>query len=456
MKKAKTFPETRRILGHLREAFRRAGHGSMVRTARSLGLHDTFFSEGGERRKRLDVGLLIRALQELQIPLTEFFAEAEGRRSDLPWQNPGIHEQSTEETRQAVRLAYRRMRAELPGVDLIPELENGDRIAASEPVDGRLGEEWLDALDSRRQDAPEAVAAEVASHLHQIEAGLLPRALGVWSSALRLTLDLEVAADLNSWALRLAQATGDSVTVADLYIRRGYIAADNGDYRQGLTLSQLAAGVAASLGDLEGEGRALVDCSRTLHYLGRSTEAIKAGKRALELLPESLADNRLTALCTLGSSYLAIGDPIAADELLSSAAPLADSTGKQDQAKVLWLRASVCRQQGQRQKAERLLRYVVDIFRGLHFGEAALAGVELVRVLLEQGKPGEAQQVCNSLLPLLDPLEQNPIVEAAFGELLRAGARGSLCLALTRQIKASIEGERTKASRQWRALAVTA
>jgi tetratricopeptide (TPR) repeat protein len=442
--KAKTFPdEMRRIRLLLRETFRQAGHGSMARTARSLGLRPKFFSGS---RKRLDVGLLIHSLRELGVSPADFFAELEGRGVPLG-------ERSTEETHRAVRMAYRRMRAELPGVDLVAELEgggDGDEIPAA--VGALLGAEWLAGLDGRRQDAPEVIAGEIAANLHQLEPALLPRALGVWCSALRLVLELEVAADLNSWALRLAKAAGDSATVADLYIRRGYVVADAGNHLQALTLAELATGIFARLDDQAGMGRALVSCGRWLHYLGRIPEAIQAAKHALELPLES--PSRVATLQGLGLVYLARGQLDEAEQYAELAEPFA--TSADHRAKILWLRASICRKNGRLDESAELFRQVVDAFQGSHFGEAALAAVELVRVLLEQGKPGEARKVCRSLFPLLGPLEPNPIISAAFGELLQAGAFGSLSLDLVKRVKAKLEEARrdVKARRQWRALTV--
>jgi tetratricopeptide (TPR) repeat protein len=436
----------RRIRLLLRETFRQAGHGSMARTARSLGLRPKFFSGS---RKRLDVGLLIRSLRELGVSPADFFAELEGRGVPLG-------ERSTEETHRAVRMAYRRMRAELSGVDLVAELEGGGAAGGEIPaaVGALLGAKWLAGLDGRRQDAPEVIAGEIVANLHQLEPALLPRALGVWCSALRLVLELEVAADLNTWALRLAKAAGDSATVADLYIRRGYVVADAGNHLQALTFAELATGIFARLDDQVGMGRALVDCGRWLHYLGRIPAAIQAAKRALELLPGTEGEYRFSVLHGLGLIHLNSGKLDEAERDAKFLEPLAKSA--EEKAKLLWLRASICRKSGCLDESTALFHQVIEKFRGLHVGEAALAAVELVRVLLEQGKPGEARQVCRSLFPLLEPLEPNPIISAAFGELLQTGAFGSLSLDLVKRVKAKLEDARrdVKARQQWRALKV--
>ncbi len=430
----------------------------MVRTARALGLHDNFFSELW-RRNRFDVGVLVGTLRELDISPAAFFAELEGGGGvGLAGPDP-IHERPTPDTRHAVRLAYRRMRAELGGVDLVAELEDGAGEETPAAGGAALGADWIAGLDGRRQDEPEAVAAGLAAGLDQVEPALLPRALGAWSSALCLMLELETAAYLNRWAVRLAQAAGDSTAVADLYLRRSYLVADVGDHERALALAELAAGIFARLGDQAGEGRALVDAARWLHYLGRRRESIAAHTRALDLLPESEGQYRIGAWQTLGLVHLDLGDLDMAERCADRAAPLLKlAAGPQDRGKFLWFRAALYRQRGRLDESERLFRQVVEIFRKLHHGEAALSAVELVQVILEQGKPGEARQFCRSMWPLLEPLERNPIIGAAFGELLRSGARGSLNLDLMKRIKARLEDEQNRrdarARQRWRALAV--
>ncbi len=254
--------------------------------------------------------------------------------------------------------------------------------------------------------------------------------------------------------MRLARAGGDSSTVADLYLRRSYIVADAGDHARALTLAELAAGIFARLGDRAREGRALEDAGRWLLYLDRPRESIAARERALELLPESEPRYRLAAFCNLAYGYLAIGAPPGAERCLTSAEPLVSSAATQDRAKVQWLRASICRKLGRLDESERALRQVLEVFRGLHAGEAALVGCDLVRVILEQGKPAEAVRVCQGLRPLLEPLRPNRIVDTALGELLLAGAVGSLSLDLVRRVKATITAQRNdvRARRAWRAL----
>ena len=100
------------------------------------------------------------------------------------WEGPEpVEERATNATRRAVALASRRMRDEL-GLDVdAGDFEEGETTVSGDPGPP-LGAEWLDDLDGRRQTEPEAVIAELAAHLHRVEPALLPRALGIWGSAL--------------------------------------------------------------------------------------------------------------------------------------------------------------------------------------------------------------------------------------------------------------------------------
>jgi len=430
----------------------------MAQAARALGLDRTFYSKQCHR-DRFDLGAFLATLRELDISPTAFFFELEGGGDPILWCS--IRESSTPEIRRAVRRAYRRMRTELASVDLVAELEDigaaVGEIPAAVADDAVLGGDWVAGLNGRRlQEDPEAVAAELVAGLDQVTAALLPATLGAWSSALCLLLELEAAAYLSRWAITLARAAGDSSMAADLFIRRSHVVADGGDYENALTLAELAAGTFARLGDKTREGRALEDVGRWLLYLNRPRESIAARKRALDLLPESESRFRLAAFCNLAHGYLAIGEPQEAERRLSAAEALVSEAALPDQAKVVWLRGSIYRKLGRLDESERAMRRVVEVFRKLHVGETALAACDLVRVILEQGKPAEAARVCQDMRPLLEPLRSNRIVDAAVGELVLAGAVGSLSLDLIRRVKGTIAAQRNdaRARRAWSALGV--
>ena len=210
---------------------------------------------------------LHRILQEspltLRVDAPAFFREIEPAAGEELWEGPEpVEERATPATHRAVAIACRRMRAEL-GLDIdAGDVEVEDKPTASAAAEvsadpgASLGAEWLEDLDGRRRTEPAAVIAELAAHLHQVEAAHLPRALGIWGSALWVQIDLGAAAYVNQRALGLAQAASDDAAVADLLQRRAHVIADAGDHRRALALTDLAAGIFDRIGDPPGRGMA--------------------------------------------------------------------------------------------------------------------------------------------------------------------------------------------------------
>ena len=66
--------EVRRIHEALRRAFRAAGHGSIRRTEKALGLYKGYFAYH-RQREALDVGVLLATLHLLDIDFGNFFRE---------------------------------------------------------------------------------------------------------------------------------------------------------------------------------------------------------------------------------------------------------------------------------------------------------------------------------------------------------------------------------------------
>jgi hypothetical protein len=67
---------TRQVLTLLREKFDQAGHGSMTRVERQLGLGRNFFSNTFRRRRAsFDVGIWLATLEALGIEWVDFLLE---------------------------------------------------------------------------------------------------------------------------------------------------------------------------------------------------------------------------------------------------------------------------------------------------------------------------------------------------------------------------------------------
>jgi tetratricopeptide (TPR) repeat protein len=462
----KTFPQhVRHVVAGLRRRFRRAGFGAMARVTQELGLRRSYFSEKSSRPPQIfDVGVLLAALESLGADVAVFFRELypAAAGSEELWEGPEpVEDRAPPAIRRAVRLAGERMRTELGLAVHVGDLEGGEATGGgsagtSADPGPRLGAEWLEALDPHNR--PEEAVVNLAAHIHEVEPAHLPRALALWSSALRILFELEAAAFLNLRALRLARAAGDDAAVADLLQRRAHIMADAGDHGRALALAEQAGGIFDRLGDRAGRGRAAVDQGMFLHYLERSREAIVVTERARKLLPESLPRNHFAALVGIGLCHMKLQDFQKALDAVEAASRL--PVGRWDQGKLEWLKGSICYKLGIQGEAEQHLRQGVEIIQEFHHGEASLVSLELVQLLLEQGNISEAGQITSSMMcQLVTPFEKSPILSGALAELLRLAASGrGLSLSVVRRVHAIIERESkrpdAKARRAWRALAV--
>ncbi len=112
--------------------------------------------------------------------------------------------------------------------------------------------------------------------------------------------------------------------------------------------------------------------------------------------------------------------------------------------RLLVLQASIERQAGNYPRAEELFRQAFQLFPPTDSLDAALCGGELARVLLQQSKSSEAYDTAKAMLPLIEPLEKNPVASAALAELFRCALAGQgMSLELLRRVARGLEEGRT-------------
>ncbi len=315
----------------------------------------------------------------------------------------------------------------------------------------------LEYLDRLRYEHPEATLCRLLPAGDRLTSEMTGLWLAVTGSAYRLRAGQreEIEADLRraeqhikaaQWA---AERTGDLAGFADALQRLGYVLADRGDYRRALELAERAAGIYDRISDRAGRGKALVDQGVFLNGLGRIEEAIRAQSLALAMLPESLPMNRLAALQGLGHLYRLAGDLEAAVGYLGRACQI-PGVGALFEGKVLWLLGNVLSDQERYAEAAATLQTAVAILATTHYGEAALATTDLVRVLLLDGRHHEAAEAATTMRALVIPLHGNRIASSAITDLLR----GESTLTLNRVERARALITRARGRRGWRSLKV--
>ncbi|MEM6453849.1 MAG: hypothetical protein AAF772_02020 [Acidobacteriota bacterium] len=317
-------------------------------------------------------------------------------------------------------------------------------------AEGGVGMGLLDTLDQERYEAP-AEALDVARWaVDHVELALLPRLLGVAGAAWRRMIRLDEAAHAIRAGIEMAQLADDRAEIGKLLRRLAYVAADRGDRGEALRISEHAGMVLLRCGDAEFFGKALTDQGTWLYYLERFHESICTLELALLKLPSAPSRSRGQALQCIGACHRDLGNTELASEFVGQAFQCVSDRNTVFKGKLLWLHARILSDLGELEQAAHVLQDVVDVFRTLHHGEAALATCELVCIQLMLGQPREAFNVAASMRALMEPLHANQVISTAIADLLRTGQAG-LTLALAEEVKARIADERQN-QQNWRAL----
>ncbi len=238
-------------------------------------------------------------------------------------------------------------------------------------------------------------------------------------------------------------------------LRLGYVVADRGDHRQALELAERATGIFSRLADRYGKGRSLIDQALWLWHLGHRHITIRVVDEALPLLQarSAAADRyRAAAFQLRGACFQRLGDlKQALKDLGRAVSALRGDPAAPMKARILWLRATIRTSLEILDSAARDYWRALEILRTVHYADAALVTVELVRVLILQGRHDEAREAALSVRQLVIPLQRNRHVSAALAELLRGG-REALTLDRVERIRAALEQARTRSD--WRSFKV--
>ncbi len=316
-----------------------------------------------------------------------------------------------------------------------------------------VGETYLATLDRQRYHEPLKVVEQTLWAMDHVELALLPRLLGVAGSTLRLLIKLDEADHAIHAGLEIAQRHRNRAEVANMLQRLSYVVADQGERARALRISERAALAYLRIGDRNGVAEATVDQGIWLHLLARFEESIETHKAALDQLRTDSARNRFAAFQYLGLNSRELGLPQAAMQYVKKAESVAVAGEIEEWAtsNLSWHRALLHIDLGELDQASRLLSGVVETFRELHPGKAALATCDLVRVRLLQKQPEDAYMATLSMRALLEPLRYNRLISAAIGDLLRCG-QASLTHALVEGVKSRIEDERQRDQKTWQAM----
>ncbi len=432
----------RLMIGVLRRVYREldwliegAGHGAMTRIQTAAGLGESYIRNLRDRLaagqdRRYDLAALLRMLEVLRVDAGAFFGKVFGTLGPIELTQLEAHQLG-----------------EPP--ELVTRVQDLLRLEEWQPL--AEPPEHVRQLDAHRYQDAGSAARFARTELEEVLAGLRPLAeavplLAVYGSALRMTDDFGGAQQTLVAALEVAEPSGDAAILGDLLQRLAYVVADRcGDYRRALRLSERAMVWLLEVGDMNAVGKTFVDRGLWQYKLGRPEEAIRSQRRALELLADDMHRNRFSALQVLGLGHRELGDLEFAHEYASRAAELAPHVGSLLAAKLLRLRARIAIDRWQYEAAEEHLREAIDAFSPVSAGEAALATVELVRVLLLRDRADEARETAKTMTHFIIPLEDTSEVAASAAlELLKRAQTGQIPKELVDRVVTVLEKERAR------------
>lgn len=403
-----------KLQDELQRRFRIAGRGSVTRVQEKLQLGGGYFRDlRRPERQRLDLRVLVGALEVLGVEHAEFFSSVFGSADPV-------------DSFLAEAAELRRKMRRPP--QILKQIEDlADRPAARGKI-SPLDSETLEQFDALRRDSPREAMRQIRQAISMAPANQLPRLLGSYGSACRFAGRTDEAQVVVAKAISLANEAQDLVARADLLQRAAYIVGARIEHERALTILEKAIITYAQLGDTVGIGRVLIDQGNSYSYLGHHEKALTLYQRGLDLLPENvtgaMVTSRVSAQFNLAVACMEL-DRL--DDAMSYAAEARKgiaSQGKIAEGKTVWLEASIAKAQGHQEKTETFLSQALEIFRDLDPLTAALVAVDLVRAQLYFGKPLKAYATAKAMISLLKPLESHPIAAVAITDMARCALEG--------------------------------
>ncbi|MCP3960514.1 MAG: tetratricopeptide repeat protein [bacterium] len=271
---------------------------------------------------------------------------------------------------------------------------------------------------------------------------LMCKTVGIFGSANRQILQLEVAAEAIGFGLRLAGRQGLELARADLLQRGAYVLRDNGEFNRALLLLGEAQIIYSDHEHEVGVAKTLVDRATMLGYKEDHPRALRLFMDALDRLPSEdggLQRWRLAALDGITISYRKLGNLQAAEKWLKRALSLMNETEGSIYAKLLWEVGAMAHEKGEFLKAEGLFGKAREILAVTENPiPCASITIDLMATLLEQGKVTEICQVAAEMTALLTPFRYNKIAAAAITQVIRTGMSGKVTRRLLKEARDEI------------------
>ncbi len=456
--------ELRKRLGHIRDVERQVSRseGYLRRVCR------------GDRSISLE--LLLKSLEALEVEPGTFFSHALGSAPSFDTQLRALAEAPGARQRLArLERAAHLLRDNPPAAGPASPPDTAALIAAitrREPTEQRrrlrtvrkyrsatFARAYLTHLEALSHEAPkdaarlaEAVAADLLPELsgeRRELAELYCRAIGIHASALRMLGEPGTAAAAIVLALDLARSQELTATTAELLQRGAYVLGDQGQLTVALSLLDQALVIWFDLESRAGIGSAGLDRGVMLARLGKHRDAVRVLEKALTYSdPGGGRPPRtfLVAQRLLARVYLELGELERAEEILELAIRDFGVEGEIHWARMVWLQGEVAFARGDHATAEHRFRRAGATFDQRQGPEKVLVPLDLVRVLLVQGKSGEAHDTALGMTRHLERFRAKKTAEEAVMAFLRDALAGRLALPLVEQLRQRLGGGTSRRS----------
>jgi tetratricopeptide (TPR) repeat protein len=287
----------------------------------------------------------------------------------------------------------------------------------------------VDWLDLHRYDRPVE-----AAHLARIAAvdlaseGYLEttlRALAVYASSVRMGGSMSLAGMVLIEAMRLANQVGPKFE-AELIQRAGYIVQDHAKHAEAIKCFNMAGALYVLNEDYEGLAKVMVDRGLCFFLRGNVKAAEDELRRGLILLPREAKRYRSAAHLTLSVVLSSSGRKTEGLRQITSAEELLNRPTAYDQTSFAYTRAGLAWEQGRNCEAEVLYREAKALAHRFSPFESALITLDLLALLVEQGRREEATKEGRTVHALMHPLRLHPYAQRSLLELARLNGQMTL------------------------------
>jgi tetratricopeptide (TPR) repeat protein len=312
-------------------------------------------------------------------------------------------------------------------------------------------EAWFDDPASAVALAELAVVIAGRLDAEHYGAGLVDetRALA-WAhlgNASRIASDLRQSEEAFETAeVHLERSGGDALAEAQLLSFKASLRNSQGRFNEAAELLDQVIAIYREAKDRHLEGKALIKKGMTLGYSGRFAEAARLLRRGLSRIdpveePRLLVSARHNLIWYLDDSGQHQEALSALEKTRGLYRDLAEPTHL---VRLRWLEGKIARGLGRLEEAETALREAREAFieRGIGF-DAALVGLDLAMVYVQQGETAEVRRLAQEIIPIFESRDVHQEALAAILLLRQAAEAEEVTVALLDRVGRFLRDERT-------------